>query len=258
MKVFARAALAALTWLAVLVPVSAQAADVTVFAAASLSDALQEVGKAYQQKTGHVAQFSFAASSALARQIEASGGADIFVSADTDWMDYLDKRNLIASSTRENLLGNHLVLIGPGDSKATITIAPHFDLSGALNGGRLAVADPATVPAGKYAKASLTALGVWDSVSANLAPAENVRVALAYVARGECPLGIVYTTDAKSEPKVRIVATFPDDTHPAIVYPAALTKDAKPGAKDFLAYLGSPEARAIFVKDGFDVLGAPQ
>jgi molybdate transport system substrate-binding protein len=235
---------------------AARAADVTVFAAASLSDALQDVGKAWQQKTGHTAVFNFAASSVLARQIEASAFADVFVSADTDWMDYLDTRGLVIHDTRTDLLGNHLVLIAPTDSKVTLTIAPHFDLAGALKGGRLSVANTDTVPAGKYAKAALTALGVWDSVSGQLAQAENVRVALAYVARGEAPLGIVYTTDAISEPKVRIVDTFPDDTHPKIIYPVALTKEAKPLAKDFLEFLKGPEASAIFKKDGFELLSA--
>jgi molybdate transport system substrate-binding protein len=236
--------------------VPARAADVTVFAAASLGDAMQEVGKAYTLKTGHTAVFSFAASSALARQIEASGGADIFVSADTDWMDYLVKKGFIRKDTRKTLLGNHLVLVAPASAHPTLKIAPGFDLKSALAGGRLAIADPASVPAGKYGKASLTALKVWDQVSGQLAPAENVRVSLAYVARGEAPFGIVYTTDALAEPRVRLVGTFPDNTHAPILYPAALTKDAKPGAREFLKFLLGPEARAIFQKDGFVVPGA--
>lgn len=239
-----------------LAPVLAQAASLTVFAAASLTDALGDVGKAYKAKTGNDAVFSFAASSALARQIEASGGADIFLSADTDWMDYLDNRGLIAHDTRKNLLGNHLVLIAPADAKVSLTIAPHFDLLGALGGGRLAVADPDSVPAGKYAKTALTQLGVWNAVVNHLVNAENVRVALTYVARGEAPLGIVYTTDAMSEKRVQIVGTFPENTHAPIVYPAALVKDAKPEAKAFLDFLNGPEARAIFEKDGFIILGA--
>ena len=228
--------------------------SVTVFAAASLTDALNTVGKVYEAKTGAHVVFSFAASSALARQIESSAGADIFMSADSDWMDYLDNKGLIAHATRLNLLGNHLVLISPADLKISLKIKPHFDLAGALGNGRLSIADPASVPAGKYGRAALTALGVWDSVADHLAPAENVRVALAYVARGETPLGIVYTTDALSEPKVRIVDTFPDNSHAPIVYPAALTKDAKPQARAFLDFLSGPEATAIFVKDGFVVL----
>ncbi len=235
--------------------VAAHAADVTVFAAASLSDVFKQAGELYKSRTGKEAAFSFAASSALAHQIEASsGGADVFISADRDWMDYLDKKGLIASATRKDLLGNHLVLVAPADLDIKIKIAPHFDLAGALGHGRLAVADPASVPAGKYAKASLTALGVWDSVSSNLASAENVRVALAYVARGEAPLGIVYTTDAMSEKRVHIVGTFPDSAHAPIVYPIALTRDAKPAAKPFLDFLEGPDAAAIFAKAGFIVL----
>lgn len=248
-----RALLAAL--LTVVAPVAAHAADVTVFAAQSLSDALQDVGKAWQQKTGHTAVFSFAASSALAKQIEASAYADMFISADADWMDYLDSRGLVVHATRTNLLGNHLVLIVPSDSKTTIKITPHFDIVGALKGGRLAVADTDSVPAGKYAKAALSSLGVWDAVQDHLAPAENVRVALAYVARGEAPLGIVYTTDAISEPRVRIADMFPESTHPRILYPVALTKEAKPPAADFLMFLESPDARRIFEKAGFVWLG---
>ena len=249
---FVRAALAAVLFVAL--PFAANASDLTVFAAASLSDALQKVGDAYHAQSGKTVAFSFAASSALARQIEASGGADMFVSADRDWMDYLDKKGLIAKETRKDLLGNHLVLIAPADLDIKVKIAPHFDLAGAIGHGRLAIADPASVPAGKYAKASLTALGVWDSVASNLASAENVRVALAYVARGEAPLGIVYTTDAMAEPKVRIVGDFPDNMHPPIVYPAALTRDAKAESKAFLDFLSSPAAAAIFTKAGFVVL----
>lgn len=255
MQQFRLARLALAAFLLALPPVAARAAEVTVFAAASLNDALNEVGKSWQQKTGHAAAFSFAASSVLARQIENSAGADIFISADSDWMDYLDNRGLIAHGARRNLLGNHLVLIAPGGSAVKLTIAPHFDLAGALGGGRLAIADPDSVPAGKYAKSALTSLGVWNTVVDHLAQAENVRVALAYVARGETSLGIVYTTDAMSEPKVKIVGTFPDESHAPIVYPAALTKDAKPTAREFLDFLSGPEARTIFRKDGFVILG---
>jgi len=233
----------------------ARAADVTIFAAASLNDALTEIGKSYQQKTGHTAAFSFAASSVLARQIENSKGADVFMSADSDWMDYLDNRGLIAHETRRDLVGNHLVLIAPAGSGTNIAIVPHFDLAGALHGGRLAIADPDSVPAGKYGKSALTSLGVWNTVVDRLAQAENVRVALAYVARGEAPLGIVYTTDAMAEPKVKIVGTFPDNSHAPIVYPVAATKDAGALAKEFIDYLSSPEARTVFQKDGFVILG---
>jgi molybdate transport system substrate-binding protein len=251
-------------WLAALAAVAilsfagsaAIAETITVLAAASLTDALGEIGKIYQAKTGTLPSLSFAASSTLARQIEASGGADIFVSADNDWMDYLDNRGLIAHDTRKNLLGNHLVLIAPTDTQLTLPITPHFDLVGALHGGRLAIADPDSVPAGKYAKTALTTLGVWNSVVDRTVNAENVRVALAYVARGEAPLGIVYTTDSIGEKRVHIVDTFPENSHAPIVYPAALTRDAKPEAKGFLDFLSGPEARAVFEKDGFIILGA--
>ena len=237
-----------------LAPARAFAADVTVFAASSLSDAMNEIAKDYQKDTGKTVVVSLAASSVLAHQIEASSGADIFMSADLDWMDYLDTKGLIAHDTRMNLLGNRLVLIAAKDVTANITIAPRFDLSGALKGGRLAIADPASVPAGKYGRAALTALGAWNGVADHLVQAENVRVALAYVARGEAPLGIVYETDAKTEPNVKIVGVFPEDSHQPILYPAALTKDAKPDGRAFLAYLSSPTARAVFLKDGFSVL----
>jgi molybdate transport system substrate-binding protein len=234
--------------------VTAQTKPAMVFAAASLTDALNAVGKAYEAKTGRQVTLVYAASSALARQIEASAGADIFLSADTEWMDDLDHKGLVAHATRRNLLGNHLVLIAPADSSIRLKIAPHFNLLAALNGGRLALADPDSVPAGKYGRQALTTLGVWNGVADRLAPAENVRVALAYVARGETPLGIVYTTDAMSEPGVRIVDTFPDNTHTPIVYPAALTRDPKPNAAAFLAFLSSTDATRVFTSAGFVVL----
>jgi molybdate transport system substrate-binding protein len=235
-------------------PAGALAADVTVFAAASLSDALNEIATDYKRDTGKDVAVSLAASSVLAHQIEASSGADIFISADLDWMDYLDNKGLIAHDSRENLLGNRLVLVAARDANVGIAIVPHFDLNAALHGGRLAIADPDTVPAGKYGRTALTALGAWSAVSDHLATAENVRVALAYVARGEAPLGIVYETDAKAEPNVKVVGVFPENSHPPILYPAALTKDAKPAARAFLNYLASSRARAIFAKDGFSFL----
>jgi molybdate transport system substrate-binding protein len=228
-------------------------APVMVFAAASLTDSLKAVADAYKAKTGVTVTLSFGASSTLAHQIDQGAQADIFMSADTDWMDYLQKNGRIADGTRKDLLGNQLVLVAASDSKAAPKIAPHFDLAGALGNGRLALADPASVPAGKYAKASLTALGVWDSVAAKVAPAENVRVALEYVSRGEAPFGIVYATDAKVAPAVRVVGIFPEDSHAPIVYPAALTKNASPTAKDFLAFLSGAQAKAIFEKAGFTV-----
>lgn len=247
-----------LRWIAAVVAASlmasaAQAAPVTVFAAASLKNALDEVGAQYA-KSGGDARFSYAASSAIARQIEQGAPADIYVSADSDWMNYLADRKLIVASTRKDLLTNHLALIAPADSKVALKIGKGMPLAKALGDGRLAVAGP-DVPAGKYAKASLSALGVWNSVSGKLAQAENVRMALQYVARGESPLGIVYDTDAKVEPKVRIVGLFPEGTHPKIVYPVALVAASKnPDAAKFLAYLSGPQAGAVFRKYGFTVL----
>ncbi|HKX64000.1 MAG TPA: molybdate ABC transporter substrate-binding protein [Rhizomicrobium sp.] len=233
-------------------PVLAQpGAPVTVFAAASLTDSLKSAAEAYRAKTGIKLALSFGASSTLARQIEQGAQADLFLSADSDWMEYLQKKNLIAEASRKNLLGNRLVLIAAADAKPVPRIAPGFDLAGALEGGRLALADPASVPAGKYAKAALMSLGVWNSVAAKVAQAENVRVALEYVARGEAPYGIVYATDAKVAPKLRIAGAFPENSHPPIVYPAALTKTASPGAKAFLDFLSGTQARGIFEMAGF-------
>lgn len=246
----------ALAWLAVAAgaPAMAQEAKpVTVFAASSLTDALQQIGEAWRKQTGHEVRFSFTSSSTLARQIEAGAPAEVFVSADAEWMDYVQKKGLIQAPTRRDLLSNRLVLIAPKDSPVRLKIAPGFALAAALKDGRLALADPAHVPAGLYAKAALTKLGVWSQVEAKVVPSENVRTALAYVARGEAPLGVVYWTDAQVEPKVRVVDIFPEATHPTIVYPAALTTQAGPEAKAFLAYLHGGEAKAIFKRLGFIV-----
>lgn len=245
---------AVLTGLALLLPLPAasQAPAITVFAAASLTDSLKQVADAYKARTGATVTLSFGASSTLARQIEQGAAADLFFSADSDWMDYLEKAGQIAPGTRKDLLGNALVLVAANDARPAPPIAPGFDLAGALGTGRLAMADPASVPAGKYGKAALTALGVWDKVAPKVAQAENVRVALEYVARGEAPFGIVYATDAKVAP-VKVAGVFPENTHPPIVYPVALTKSATPSARAFLAFLEGPEARAIFVKAGFTV-----
>jgi molybdate transport system substrate-binding protein len=229
------------------------AASLTVFAAASLTDSLKAVADAYKARTGVTVTLSFGASSTLARQIDQGAKADMFFSADTDWMDYLAKNGHVVAGSRKDLLGNDLVLIAAPGAKPAPKIAPHFDLASALGDGRLALADPASVPAGKYAKAALTALGVWDNVAQKVVQAENVRVALEYVARGEAPYGIVYGTDAKVAPSVRVAGIFPADTHPAIVYPVALMKDASPAAADFLAFLQGAQARAIFTKAGFTV-----
>jgi molybdate transport system substrate-binding protein len=224
---------------------------VTVFAAASLTDSLQSVADAYKAKTGMIVTLSFGASSTLARQIDQGAPADIFFSADTDWMDFLQKSGHIATGTRRDLLGNQLVLIAASDARPAPAIAPHFDLAGTLGDRKLALADPASVPAGKYARSALTALGVWDAIAPKVVQAENVRVALEYVSRGEAPYGIVYATDARVAPDVHVVGTFPENTHPAIVYPVAQTTHASPAAKGFLAFLSGPQARAIFEKAGF-------
>ncbi len=232
--------------------VPAQAQDLTVFAAASLNEALDEAGQTFRRVNGNKVVVSYAASSALARQIENGAPADIFISADLDWMDYLAKRQLINTATRMNLLRNRLVLIAPSDSTLTTMIVAGFPLAKLLSGGRLAVADPDSVPAGKYARAALATLGVWASVEQRLARGENVRAALNFVARGETPLGIVYQTDGYAEKKVKVVAQFPADTHPPIVYPAALTAGARHAAAPaFLAFLKSKAARAVFEKYGF-------
>lgn len=225
-----------------------------VFAAASLVDALDEVDKHFKEQTGYEIKASYAASSVLAKQIEAGAHADIFFSADREWMDYLDKRGLLRPGTRRDVLGNSLVLIAPADSTVHLTIAPGFALAAALGGGRLALADPESVPAGLYGKEALSKLGVWEQVKAHLAPAENVRAALAYVARGETPLGIVYQTDAHAEKHVRLVGIFPEDTHAPIVYPAAVILSAQPQAMQYLDFLGSEPARQVFAHAGFKPL----
>jgi molybdate transport system substrate-binding protein len=235
---------------------NAETTSLTIFAAASLKNALDDAATAYQAKTGTKAAISYAGSSALAKQIEHGAPADIFISADINWMDYVAKTKLIKDDTRSNLLGNRLVLIAPRSSTVSLKIADGFDLAGALGDGRLAVADVKAVPAGKYALAALQKLGVWDSVEPKLAQAENVRAALALVAQGEAPLGIVYETDAAAELKVKIVAAFPDDTHPPIIYPIAVTAAAKDAdaAVAFITYLKSPDGQAAFTKQGFTIL----
>jgi molybdate transport system substrate-binding protein len=238
------------------VPHAALADDVIVFAAASLKDALDSINGDWQKATGKHATLSYAASSALAKQIEADAPADVFISADLDWMDYVAKNNLIVPSSRHNLLGNVLVLIAPADSQAgDVDIKPDFPLAKLLNGGKLAMADPASVPAGKYGKAALTKLGVWDSVVGSVAAAENVRACLLLVGREEAPYGIVYKTDAAIEPEVRIVGTFPADAVPPIIYPIAQTTSSKnPDAAAFIAYLSAPDATKQFEHYGFSVL----
>jgi molybdate transport system substrate-binding protein len=233
----------------------AQGGKLVVFAAASLKDALDEVNAAYQDAKGQETTTSYAASSTLAKQIEAAGPADIFISADLDWMDYLAKRNLIKPETRADLLGNRLVLIAPVDSAAKLGIGQNFPLAQALGNGRLAIADPHGVPAGRYGKAALESLGVWSSVADKLAPAENVRATLLLVSRGEAPLGIVYQTDADSDKAVKIVGVFPENTHPPIIYPIAVVAiSTNSGAPGYIAFLKSSIARPIFEKQGFTLL----
>jgi molybdate transport system substrate-binding protein len=225
--------------------------ELLVFAAASLTNVLDEIGSSYAQQTGQPVKFSYAASSALARQLEAGARADVFFSADLEWMDYVQSRNLIDRSTRRNVLGNRLALVAPIDSRIELRIAPGFALGTALGRGRLATGDPDTVPVGKYARSALTSLGVWNEVADKLVRADNVRSALAFIARGETPLGIVYETDAKVEKRVRIVDFFPADSHPPIVYPVAVTTQARPVARQFIEFLQSAAAQEAFRKYGF-------
>ena len=228
---------------------------VTVFAAASLTEVLAEVGQAFTASTQVPVRFSFAASSALARQIESGAPAEVFVSADQDWMDYLASRSLIRPGTRGDIVSNRLVLVAPADSRVALRIRPGFALLAALGRkGRLATADPGSVPAGKYARAALLQLGVWNEVQHRLIPADNVRTALNFVALGEAPLGIVYATDARGNRRLRIVDTFPASSHARISYPAAATTRASPHALDFLKFLHGEAAQKIFARAGF---GAP-
>lgn len=232
---------------------AAGAQEVRVAAAASLSNVLDEIGALWRQQGRGTMVGSYAASSTLAKQIEAGAPFDVFISADLDWMDHVAQRNLIDPASRRNLTANALVLIAPAASQAALRLEPGADLASALGaGGRLAVGDPGGVPAGRYAQAALTRLGLWPQVAARLAPAESVRAALALVARGEAPLGIVYSTDAKAEPRVRVVAAFPGDSHPPIVYPMArLAGSGNAAAGEFLAFLLSPPAQAVFERAGF-------
>ncbi|HEY6644333.1 molybdate ABC transporter substrate-binding protein [Povalibacter sp.] len=250
----------ALATLLLLSGVSAGAAPpqkpaLTVFAAASLSDVLQEIGAAYTKSSGVPVKFSFAASSALAKQIESGAGVDVFMSADQEWMDYLAGRKLIDNSSRRDVVANRLALVAPADSKGVLKIAPGFALRTALGRNRrLATGDPDSVPVGKYAKAALSTLGVWKEIEPRLVRAENVRAALAFVARGEVPFGIVYQTDAQADPKVRLVDLFPESSHAPITYPAAATATASPQGKAFVDFLFSAAARGTFERAGFQFL----
>lgn len=244
--------------LAAFSPASAEDKTITVFAAASMKNALDEVDAAYTARTGVKITASYAASSVLAKQIEQGAPADVFVSADTDWMDYATAKKTINEPSRVNLLGNSIVLIAPKDSEINnVTIAQGFDLAKLAGDGRIATGDVRSVPAGKYAKAALEKLGAWQAAEPKFAMAESVRAALTLVARGEANLGIVYSTDAKVEPGVKIVGTFPADSHPAIIYPVAATTTAKGGTTDYLAFLRSSAAKTILEKYGFKFLVNP-
>jgi molybdate transport system substrate-binding protein len=236
----------------------AQEKVITVFAAASMKNAVDDINAAFTRATGTKVVASYAASSALMKQIEEGAPADVFASADLDWMDYGSQKKVIRDDTRVNLLGNRLVLIAPKESKiGTVTIVKGFDLAGLGGDGRIVTGDVRAVPAGKYAKAALEYLGVWASVERKMAMVENVRAALTLVARGEAVLGIVYETDAKVEPNVKVVGHFPAESHSAIVYPVALTMMAKPEAAPYLAFLRSQAAKTIFETYGFSFLIRP-
>jgi len=228
-----------------------QKPELLVFAASSLTNVLGELSTAWSATSGIPVKLSFASSSVLARQVEARSRADVFISADQEWMDYLQARDLIQGPTRRNLVGNRLVLIAPADSKLELRIGPGFPLASALGRSRLSTGDPDTVPAGRYARSALFSLGLWDTLQDRLVRTENVRSALMYVARGETPLGIVYTTDAVAEPRVRIVDTFPPNTHAPITYPAAATRGAREEARGYLEFLASAAARDTWARFGF-------
>jgi len=228
--------------------------ELLVFAAASLTNAFDEIGASYTRDTGQSVRFSYAASSALARQLEAGARADVFASADSEWMDYAQNRKLVDASTRTDLLSNRLVLIAPAASPVQLKIAKGFALADTLAGERLATGDPEYVPVGRYARSALMTLGVWNDVADRLVRADSVRTALAFVSRGEAPLGIVYATDALADAGVRVVDTFPENTHLRIVYPVAVTAGAREGAKRFLESLRKPAAQETFEKYGFVTL----
>ncbi len=242
-------------WLLLLgLPITAAEVDkppVVVFAAASLTNVLQELGDRFTRESSIPIKFSFAGSSTLAKQIESGAPADVFFSADIEWMDYLQTRKMIQIATRHDVLGNRLALVAPADSKIELKIGPLFPLAATLGKGRLATGDPDSVPVGRYAREALTKLGVWNAVEHRLVRAENVRSALAFVDRGEAPLGIVYETDALVDKQVRVVDIFPDDSHAPITYPIALTTVAKADAAKFLDYVRGPIGNTAFKKYGF-------
>jgi molybdate transport system substrate-binding protein len=233
---------------------AAPPATVDVFAAASLKEAVDDSGAAYQAKTGVKVRATYASSAQLAKQIDQGAPADVFISADTEWMDWAAKRNLMDTRTRRTIASNTLVLVAPFDSKIEpFIIRRGADLVKLADGGRIAVGEVASVPAGIYAKSAFANLGLWDAVKDHLAQGENVRAALAFVARGEAPLGVVYATDARAEPKVRVIATFPESSHAPIVYPAAVVRASKKGrdAERFLSFLAGRDGQAILRRRGF-------
>jgi molybdate transport system substrate-binding protein len=249
------ALLAAFAAFAAMQSASAQQEPVTAFAAASLQDALTAIARKFTEETGIPARFSFASSAVLAKQIEQGAPADVFASADLDWMDWAQERKLIKPQTRIDLLGNKLVVVAPSDAKFSTIALERNALAAAIGQSRLATGEISSVPVGRYAKSALEKLGLWTEIQPRLAQSESVRAALALVARGEASLGIVYETDAKAEPRVKVVATFPEDTHPPIIYPFALTANAKgEGPARFLAYLQAGAARTVFSSQGFTVL----
>jgi molybdate transport system substrate-binding protein len=248
----------AILWGSSASPAPAQDKSITVFAAASMKNALDDIDSAFTAKTGIKVIASYAASSVLAKQIEQGAPADIFMSADTDWMDYVANRKAVNDTTRINLLGNSIVLIAPKDSGLNqVAIGPGFDLAKLAGSGRIATGDVSAVPVGKYARAALEKLGAWQAAEPKFAMAESVRAALTLVARGEAALGIVYATDARIEPGVKIIGTFPGDSHPPIIYPVAATTTAKPEASSYLSFLRSSAAKAIFESYGFSFLVSP-
>ena len=252
-----RIALALIAGLLLTAAAPVQAKDLLVFAAASLKNAAEDIGKAYEATGAGKVTYSFAASSDLAKQIENGAPAVIFISADTKWMDYLADRKLIVTDSRRDLLGNRLVLIAPSDSTMSVKLAEGAPLAQSLGGGKLAMADPDSVPAGRYGKASLDKLKLWSSVESSVVRAKDVRATLAFVERGEAAAGVVYATDAMVSKKVRIVDEFPEASHPKIVYPIALIagKDDA-SAHAFYDYLNGPKARGVFLDYGFSIIGA--
>lgn len=251
-----RALLRALALAAVLLACAfaARAGSVTVFAAASLKESLDAVARDFEAASGHRVAISYAGSNVLARQITNGAPADVFIAADAVWVDYVEARGLAVAGSRRDLLGNELALVAPAASALRLALTPGVDVARALGRGRIALANPDAVPAGRYAKAAFVALGAWQAIEPRVAATDNVRGALALVARGEAPLGVVYRTDALAEPKVRVVATFPATTHPQIVYPVLLLRRARePQATQLLAFLSSPAARAVFERFGFRV-----